>query len=177
VTSVRDRLAGHRRALRDRGLPELPERSALRPFSRLDPAGRQRRLRALLESGEPLTALLFGNAPTLAIAVSDLLAMDVGVPGSMELASMDQSIPDAVSPLSVVSARLPTREMGRRAARLVHERLQGSAEPARHIVLPAELQVAAPGRNTLVVSGAEGVGVRMSGAAGGGATEASGQRA
>jgi GntR family transcriptional regulator, arabinose operon transcriptional repressor len=35
VTSVRDRLAGHRRALRDRGLPELPERSALRLFTGL----------------------------------------------------------------------------------------------------------------------------------------------
>lgn len=157
VTSVRDRLAGHRRALRDRGLPELPERSALQPFARLDAAGRQRRLRALLEAGDPLTALMFGNAPTLALAVSDLLAMDVAVPGAMELASMDQSIPDAVSPLSVVSARLPTREMGRRAARLVHERLQGAGTPARHVVLPAEVQVAAPGRNTLVVSGADDV--------------------
>jgi GntR family transcriptional regulator of arabinose operon len=157
VTSVRDRLAGHRRALRDRGLPELPERSALRPFARLDPAGRQRRLRALLESGGPLTALLFGNAPTLAIAVSDLLAMDVDFPGSMELASMDQSVPDAVSPLSVVSAGLPTREMGRCAVRLVHERLEGSTEPARHVVLRADLQVAAPGQNTLVVSGVEDV--------------------
>jgi GntR family transcriptional regulator, arabinose operon transcriptional repressor len=155
VTSVRDRLAGHRRALRDRRLPELPERSALRPFARLDPPARQRRLRALLESRDPLTALLFGNAPTLALAVSDLLAMDVDVPGSMELASMDQSSPDAVSPLSVVSARLPVREMGRRAARLVHERLEGGGEPARHVVLAAEVQVAAPGRNTLVVSGAD----------------------
>jgi GntR family transcriptional regulator of arabinose operon len=155
VTSVRDRLAGHRRALRDRGLPELPERSALRPFARLEAAARQHRLRALLGSGEPLTALLFGNAPTLALAVSDLLAMDVDFPGSMELASMDQSIPDAVSPLSVVSARLPTREMGRQAAQLAHERLAGSTAPARHVVLPAEVQVAAPGRNTLVVSGTE----------------------
>lgn len=178
VTSVRDRLAGHRRAMRDRGLPELPERSALRPFARLDPAGRQRRLRALLESGEPLTALLFGNAPTLAIAVSDLLAMDVDVPGSVELASMDQSIPDAVSPLSVVSARLPTREMGRRAARLVHERLEGAGDPARHVVLQAEVQVAAPGRNTLVVSGADDVTHRVRTSHGaGGATQASGQRA
>ena len=155
VTSVRDRLAGHRRALRDRGLPELPERSALRLFTGLGAAARQHRLRALLGSGEPLTALLFGNAPTLALAVSDLLAMDVDFPGSMELASMDQSIPDAVSPLSVVSARLPTREMGRQAAQLAHERLAGSTAPARHVVLPAEVQVAAPGRNTLVVSGTE----------------------
>jgi GntR family transcriptional regulator of arabinose operon len=157
VTSVRDRLAGHRRALRDRGLPELPERTALRPFAHLDAPARQHRLQALLGSGEPPSALLFGNAPTLAIAVSDLLAMDIDVPGSMELASMDQSIPDAVSPLSVVSARLPTREMGRRAARLVHERLEGAGEPARHVVLRAEVQVAAPGRNTLVISGADDV--------------------
>jgi DNA-binding LacI/PurR family transcriptional regulator len=154
VTSVQDRLAGHRRALHDRGIPELPERSALRPFSRLDAARRQRRLRELMDSGEPLTALLFGNAPTLGQAVSDLLAMDVGFPGSVEMASMDQSSPDSVGPLAVVSARLPVREMGRRAARLVHERLQGAGEPARHVVLSAEVQVVAPGRNTLVVSGA-----------------------
>jgi GntR family transcriptional regulator of arabinose operon len=157
VTSVRDRQAGHRRALHDRGLPELPERSALRSFVHLDDAARQRRLRGLLRSGDPLTALLFGNAPTLALAVSDLLAMDVDFPCSVELASMDQSNPDAVSPLAVVSARLPTREMGRRAARLAHERIEGSTEPARHVVLPAEVQVATPGRNRLVVSGADAV--------------------
>jgi GntR family transcriptional regulator of arabinose operon len=155
VTSVRDRLSGHCRALREHGLPELPERLTLRTYTGLDVAARQHRLRSLLGSGEQqLTAFLFGNAPTLAMAASDLLAMDVGFPGSVELASMDQSSPDAVSPLSVVSARLPTREMGAAAARLVHERMEGSTAPARHVVLPAEVQVAAPGRNTLVVSGA-----------------------
>jgi GntR family transcriptional regulator, arabinose operon transcriptional repressor len=155
VTSVRDRLAGHRRAMRDHGLPELPERSALRPFAHLDPPARRHRLRTLMEAGEPLTALVTGNAPTLAIAVSDMLAMDVGFPGHLELASMDQSVPGAGSPLSVVSARLPTREMGRQAARLVHERLEGEPGPARHVVLRAEVQEAEPGRNTLVVSGAD----------------------
>jgi GntR family transcriptional regulator, arabinose operon transcriptional repressor len=153
VTSVRDRLSGHYRALRDRGLPELPERSALRPYAGLGPAARQQRLHELLAAPERLTALLCGNAPTLALAVSDLLALDAGFPGPVELACMDQSDPCAVSPLAVVSARLPTREMGRTAARLVYERLQGSTEPARHIVLAADVQVAAPGRNTLVVSG------------------------
>lgn len=178
VTSVRDRLSGHRRAMRDRGLPELPERSALRPFAHLDSAARQHRLRTLLEADEPLTALVFGNAPTLAVAVSDLLAMDVEFPGPLELASMDQSIPDAVSPLSVVSARLPTREMGRQAARLVHERLEGAGDPARHVVLRAEVQVAEPGRNRLVVSGADDPAHRERASPGArGATEASGQRA
>jgi GntR family transcriptional regulator, arabinose operon transcriptional repressor len=155
VTSVRDRLAGHYRALRDHGLPELPEWSALRSYAHLDASARQHRLRSLLESKEPPTALIFGNAPTLTQAVSDLLAMDVGYPGSLELASMDQTSPDAISPLSVVSARLPTRELGRAAARVAHERLEGSTEPARHVVLRAEVHVADPGRRTLVVSGPE----------------------
>jgi GntR family transcriptional regulator, arabinose operon transcriptional repressor len=158
VTSVRDRLAGHRRALRDRGLLELPERSALHAFKRLDAAARQRRLRALLEAGDSISALVFSNAATLALAVSDLAAMDVDVPGSVELASMDQSA--GILPISVVSARLPTREMGRRAARLAHERVEGSTEPARHVVLPAEVEETSPGPIPLVVSGGTAVSVR-----------------
>jgi GntR family transcriptional regulator of arabinose operon len=153
VTSVRDRLSGHYRALRDRGLPELPERSALRGYDPLDPATRRQLLRSMLESPERLTALICGNAPTLALAVSDLLAMETGFPGSVELASMDQSLPCDVSPLAVVSARLPTREMGEQAAHLVHERIEGSTSPLRHIVLRATVQVADRGQNTLGVIG------------------------
>jgi GntR family transcriptional regulator, arabinose operon transcriptional repressor len=158
VTSVRDRLAGHCRALRDLGLPELPERSALHAFKRLAPVARQRRLRALLGSGESVSALLFGNAATLALAVSDLVAMDVDFPGPVELAGMDQS--GGILPMSVVSARLPTREMGRRAARLAHERVEGSTEPARHVVLPAEVEETGPGGIPLVVGGGATVSVR-----------------
>jgi DNA-binding LacI/PurR family transcriptional regulator len=158
VTSVRDRLAGHRRALRDRGLPELPERSALHSFKRLAPVARQRRLRALLGSGESVSALLFGNAATLALAVSDLVPTDIDFPGSVELASMDQS--GGILPMSVVSARLPTREMGRRAARLAHERVEGSTEPARHLVLPAEVEETGPGGIPLAVRGGTAVSVR-----------------
>jgi GntR family transcriptional regulator of arabinose operon len=153
VTSVRDRLSGHYRALRDRGLPELPERSALRGYDPLDPTTRRQRLRSMLESPERLTALICGNAPTLALAASDLLAMETGFPGSVELASMDQSLPYDVSPLAVVSARLPTREMGEQAAYLVHERVEGGTSPLRHIVLRATVQVADRGQNTLGVIG------------------------
>ena len=154
VTSVRDRLSGHYRALRDAGQPELPERSALRGYSSLDPALRRARLRAFLESPERLTAIICGNAPTLALAVSDLLAMETGFPGSVELASMDQSLPYDVAPLAVVSARLPTREMGVAAARLVQERLEGTGAPLRHVVLRATVHVADRGQNTLGVIGA-----------------------
>jgi len=154
VTSVRDRLSGHYRALRERGLPELPERSALREYVGLDAALRRRRLRSLLDAPDPPTALICGNGPTLTQTAADLLAMPTGFPGPIELASMDQSLPEDVSPLAVASARLPTREMGRAAARLAHERIEGSAGPLRHVVLRATVQVADRGQNTLAVFGA-----------------------
>lgn len=155
VTSVRDRLSGHYRALRDRGLPELPERSALRVYDPQDARTRREWLRSMLESPERLTAIICGNAPTLAMAVSDLLAMDTGFTGAVEMASMDQSLPYDVSPLAVVSARLPVREMGLEAVRLVHARLEGSNEPMRHVVLRATVHVADRGQNTLAVVGAQ----------------------
>jgi DNA-binding LacI/PurR family transcriptional regulator len=81
--------------------------------------------------------------------------MEAGFPGSLELATMDQFLPYEVSPLAVVSARLPTRQMGQQAARLVHERLDGADGPLRHVVLPAPVQVADRGQNTLGVIGAQ----------------------
>jgi DNA-binding LacI/PurR family transcriptional regulator len=155
VTSVRDRLAGHRRALRDRGSAELPERFVLRPYDQQDEQARRRELHELLAATPRATALICGNAPTLALAVSDLLAMEAGFPGSLELATMDQFLPYEVSPLAVVSARLPTRQMGQQAARLVHERLDGADGPLQHVVLPAPVQVADRGQNTLGVIGAQ----------------------
>jgi GntR family transcriptional regulator, arabinose operon transcriptional repressor len=154
VTSVRDRLSGHYRALHDRGLPELPERSALRRYDPLDPATRRQRLRSMLESPQRLTAVICGNAPTLELAVSDLLAMEAGFPGAVELAAMDQFLTHDMSPLAVVSARLPAREMGRQAARLTHERIDEGRAPRRHVVLRATVHVADRGQNTLAVVGA-----------------------
>jgi len=154
VTSVRDRLSGHYRALHDRGLPELPERSALRVYDPLDPATRRQRLRAMFRSAEPLTAVICGNAPTLEVTVSDLLAMEDGFPGAVELAAMDQFLTSDMSPLAVVSARLPAHDMGREAIRLTHERLKGTGGPLRHIVLKATVQIADRGQNTLGVIGA-----------------------
>jgi GntR family transcriptional regulator of arabinose operon len=158
VTSVGDRLAGHHRALRERGLPELPERSALRTYYHLEPGPRRQRLRALIGSpdvdrADPVTAVICGNGPTLALAVTDLLALEAGFPGQVELASMDQAFPDEVSPLTVVSAELPAREMGRTAARMVHERIAGATGPWRHAALTATVQVADRGQNTLAVVG------------------------
>jgi DNA-binding LacI/PurR family transcriptional regulator len=153
VTSVRDRLSGHYRALRDRGLPELPERSALRDYLALPAPRRQERLRALLGSPGGLTAIIGGNAATMTLAASDLLGFSDGFPGSIELANMDEKGPYDVSPLAVVSATLPAREMGSTAMRLLHERMSGSSDPPRHVVLPGRVHLVQRGRSTLSVTG------------------------
>ncbi len=153
VTSVRDRLSGHYRALRDRGLPELPERSALRAYHAVPPARRHERLRALLDSPEGLSAVIGGSAATMSLAASDLLALSEGFPGTVELANMDELGPYDVSPLAVVSATLPAREMGARALRVLHERMAGSLDPPRHVVLSGRVNVAAASRGTLSVTG------------------------
>jgi len=145
VTSVRDRLAGHRRAMRDRGLPELPERSALRVYASLPPAERRLRLRGWLDSDAGLTGVICGNAITLAVVVSDLLALERRFPGSVELASMDEAGPYGILPLAAASAGLPAREMGRTAIRMLHERIEGSTEPSRHVVLPATVHTVGQG--------------------------------
>ena len=154
VTSVRDRLCGHYRALRDRGLPELPERSALRDYRALPASRRQERLRRLLDSPEGLTAIIGGSASTMSLAASDLLALSEGFSGAVELANMDELGPYDVSPLAVVSATLPAREMGVRAMQLLHDRMAGSQDPPRHVVLPGRVNVAAASRGTLSVTGA-----------------------
>lgn len=153
VTSVRDRLSGHYRALRERGLPELPERSALRNYAALPRARRQERLRSLLDGQGGLTAIIGGNASTMNLAASDLLALADGFPGTVELANMDELGPTDVSPLAVVSATLPAREMGATALRLLHERMAGSDAPPRHVVLPGRVSVSEPGRNTMSIIG------------------------
>ena len=153
VTSVRDRLSGHYRALRDRGRPELPERSALRDYAALPAERRQARLRSLIDSPEGLTSVIGGSASTMSMAASDLLALADGFPGTVELANMDELGPYDVSPLAVVSATLPAREMGATAMRLLHERMAGSQDPPRHVVLAGRVNVADRGRNTMSVTG------------------------
>ena len=155
VTSVRDRLSGHYRALRDRGLPELPDRSALRDYTALSPTQRQERLRSLLDSPGGLTAIIGGNAATMTLAASDLLAFSAGFPGTVELANMDELGPYDISPLAVVSATLPAVEMGAMALRLLHDRMAGSGDPARHVVLPGRVHAVERGRNTLSVTGSK----------------------
>ncbi|WP_020579546.1 LacI family DNA-binding transcriptional regulator [Actinopolymorpha alba] len=141
-TSVLDRLAGHTRALADHQLPTRPELTTLRSYMTLSEKQRRARLRSLLRSTEPPTALLCSNGYVLAAAAGDLVALGVDVPAEVDLAGMDDAGPFKLLPLAVVAAVLPSWEMGRRAVHRLVERLD-SGEPfaaPEHIVLPIDVR-------------------------------------
>jgi GntR family transcriptional regulator of arabinose operon len=141
-TSVRDRLAGHLKALRDHQLPVRPELNLLRRYE----AGLVERLLGLTE---PPTVLLCGNGYALAQAIEDLVALGLHVPGDIDVAGMDDAGPFDILPLTAVAARLPSREIGVQAGKLLCGRMT-SGEPYRdvqHVVLPIQVRTrdGAPG--------------------------------
>ncbi|MFI7469156.1 LacI family DNA-binding transcriptional regulator [Nonomuraea sp. NPDC049646] len=141
-TSVQERLTGHVQSLREHGLPVSPELTALKTYLRLPEDRRREMLAGLLDRREPPTVLLCANGFVLAHAASDLTAMGVEVPGQVELAGMDDAGPFDLLPLTVAAARLPSREMGERAMRLLAERIDHpeAASEVEHVVLPIEIR-------------------------------------
>jgi GntR family transcriptional regulator, arabinose operon transcriptional repressor len=142
VTSVRDRLAGHIHALRENGIPVRPDLTVLRPY-RNQPTGQRRdMLTQLLRGTHPPTVLLCANGYVLAEAAQDLVALGLDIPGDVDLAGMDDAGPFDVLPLTVASISLPSRDMGERAMRLLHERVLGTGGTAAPelVVLPVTVQ-------------------------------------
>jgi GntR family transcriptional regulator of arabinose operon len=136
VTSVRDRLAGHVEALRQHGLPIRPDLTVLLPHSSLAEAERRARLSELLRGPRPPTVLLCANGYVLASAAQDLVELGMDIPGDVDLAGMDDAGPFDVLPLTVAAVTLPSREMGERAMRLLHQRVAAPATAPERIVLP-----------------------------------------
>jgi GntR family transcriptional regulator, arabinose operon transcriptional repressor len=136
VTSVRDRLAGHTEALRSHGLPVRPDLTVLRPYLSLAETERRAMLSELLRRPSPPTVLLCANGYVLASAAQDLVALGLDIPGDVDLAGMDDAGPFDVLPLTVAAVSLPSREMGERAMRLLHQRAANPAAPPERIVVP-----------------------------------------
>ena len=140
-TSVRDRLAGHLKALRDHALPVLGELTVLRPYSTEGFAAGTSRLSLLLGGANPPTAVLAANGFVLAAAMNDLIDLGSSAASSIEFAGMDEAGPYDILPLTVASAALPSFEMGSRAASMLIDRANGKRQPddTEHVVLPVEI--------------------------------------
>lgn len=139
-TSVRDRLAGHTRALQEAGLPVLGELTALRPYQPPAAGKGPSVLRAAFAGASRPTAILCANGFVLASALNELAELDIA-PGAVDLAGMDEAGPYDALPLTVVSAALPSFEMGRRAGEMVFLRIDDPASLAskERITLSVEI--------------------------------------
>ncbi|MEV5703747.1 GntR family transcriptional regulator [Actinoallomurus sp. NPDC052274] len=157
VTSVRDRLAGHIQALREHHIPIRQDLTVLRPYYGQSDETRRALLAELLEGPQPPTVLLCANGYTLATAAEDLIALGREIPGDVDLAGMDTAGPFNVLPLTAAAISLPSREMGRRAMRLLHERITepGGAARPELVVLPVTVQTRQSAMGHLRVIGTE----------------------
>ncbi len=147
-TSVQDRLAGYRQALKVHGIPLQPELAALRPYLPLPYDERRARLTTWLDSPYRPTAYLTANSECLVAVTTDLMGLGVTLPGEVEMASMDNSILDMVLATRARSVTLPSYEMGRTAMSVLLDQLAGAnTQLLRQIVLPVTVS-ASVGSNT-----------------------------
>ncbi|TIH36643.1 GntR family transcriptional regulator [Subtercola vilae] len=142
-TSVRDRLAGHLRALREHELPVIGELTALRPYLPASASAGTSVLKRMFTGTVPPTALLCANGFVLASAMNELAEWGADGAEPVELAGMDEAGPYDTLPLTVASAALPSTEMGSRAAEILLGRLGAPSvsDDTAHIVLPVEIHV------------------------------------
>jgi GntR family transcriptional regulator of arabinose operon len=140
VTSIRDRLAGHVQALREHNIPVRPDLTVLRRYRDQPTETRRAMLSELLNGSQPPTVLLCSNGYALATAAQDLVALGLEVPGDIDLAGMDDAGPFDVLPLTAAAISLPSREMGRQAMSLLHDRVTGVASETQLRVLPISVQ-------------------------------------
>lgn len=139
-SSVRDRLTGHLQALREHGLPIVPELTTLSSYFPAPEPNRRATVARLFDAAEPPTALLCANAYVLAAVAGDLLSL--ATDQRVDLASMDDAGPFDILPLASVAAALPSRAIGERAAGLLVERIAADdpCADARRVVLAAEIR-------------------------------------
>ena len=136
ATSV-DRVAGYERALIDAGITLDPELIRYDSFSL---AGGYRRMKEILAITPRPTAVFAANNFIAFGALRALREAGARVPDDMSLVTFDD-LPEGWhdDPFLTVLAQ-PAYEIGRRAAELLLERLEGSAQPKRRvIILPGEL--------------------------------------
>jgi DNA-binding LacI/PurR family transcriptional regulator len=110
------------------------------PGSYTDDGGRHGVV-ALLESGEPPTAIFVANDLAALGAMSVLAERGLRVPEDVSLVGYDNTSLAAVRQISLTTVDQPRPQMGRQAVTLVLERLTQERAAARHILIPPTLVV------------------------------------
>ncbi len=134
---ARDRVAGVQQALEQHGLKFAPGQLLERAYEVSE--GREA-ARALLRMPERPSALICGNDILALGAMFEAQAQGIAVPEALSITGFDD-LPVAASLVpALTTVRVPVREMGRRAADYLLDRLMGSSTPM-HTELHAELVV------------------------------------
>lgn len=129
------RWAGIRSALQDAGVSPLPRPV---PCAFDERAGHAAALRVLRRRRLP-EALVCANDE---IALGALLAAEklgMRVPDDVAVTGWDDVMAARYARPALTTVRQPMRELGGRAARLLHDRIGGDESPPRHEVLPTQL--------------------------------------
>lgn len=148
TTSVAERLQGYQQALAEHGIPiddrlvcaELPVTSRWPRDAAAGVKGHAARIVRFLER----------QRPTAVFTLHDYLAADVleaaghlglRVPDELALASFDDDPPAASLAVPLTAVRQPREQLGRMAARMVVDRIEGRRTETARIVLPTQLVV------------------------------------
>lgn len=123
------RLAGIRDALAQRGLAIAPEHLAMGEWSVAE--GRTL-LRELMQTDPRPTAVICGNAHITVGAVLEALHLGLRLPDDVSIVGYDDIEVMSHMPVPVTAVRVPGAEIGRTAARLLLDRLEGRP----HLVPP-----------------------------------------
>lgn len=135
IATARDRAEGWRDAHAERGLTAIED---LLHFESFGVEGGRRAVDALWSRDDPPDAVVAGNN---LLGVGVLQRLGERPPASGQVAvSVVGSLPYATVPSGTVDVvRLPARDMGVTAARLLLERIAGDDRPPRTVVLDGEL--------------------------------------
>jgi LacI family transcriptional regulator len=133
---VDDRLEGYRQALAQADLaynPELITRGDWSATSGYQAAGR------LLGSGRPFSALFAQNDQMAVGAIRALRENGLRVPGDVSIVGFDDIPLVSYFDPPLTTLRQPLEELGRRAARLLIETIQGEEHPPEQVLVEAHL--------------------------------------
>ena len=129
---------------RERGFREAMITAGLRRYMKIVPGditdeGGYRAMRQLLDARSRPTAVFAANDYAAFGALNAIEEAGLSVPDEISLVGYDNSSIGAFRHISLTSVDQPHTEMGRLAARVLHERINGSARPPRHVVLTPRL--------------------------------------
>ncbi|MCS7087923.1 MAG: LacI family transcriptional regulator [Thermoflexales bacterium] len=136
ITSGRERFEAYLQTLREAGID--PDMSLVRLGKGVEAFGRQATF-SLFEVSQPPTALITANNMLTLGALKALQQRGMRVPDDVALAAFDAT-PwlTLLTPRFVVAAQ-PIREMAETAVLMLMERIEGSAQPPREVLLEATL--------------------------------------